>query len=597
MSTSTVTIQLIPVTELRASPMNPRKRYDEAGLDELANSIRELGVLQPLVARQTADVYELACGHRRWMAAQRAGLEAVPVQVRELSDVELRLVLLTENGQRADVHPLDESDALRALLDAGLTVGQLADRLGRPVPFLRRRLLLQALTPESRACYLAGRLELGHAQLLATLGPADQAEAVQVSWLFESQGDAESSTPRAKPIREWVTWMRKVDRKLAKAPWDLADATLVKVAGACAVCPKRSGAQAELLPELAGDDTCGDATCWDRKTDAIADRQLVALKRAHPRVLQILSPASQNKRSADVVRAYSAVQTFGTDGWYPAKAEAPGAVPAVVRVGDRAGTVQWLTRTKPPERKPSSGGAKSDPNAARRNKALQDALAQARKLLAAKIPLDLTKGTTSLALVREALANGEFYGAIKKMQKAKDVASLLHVVVADFLEHLGDDWGSRTFSAKDQQEVFDTAKLLKVDLAPVVKAYEAAIAPPAAKPAATTATKPGAPAVKAKGSAPKKKAAPKKTPGPARAAYLQPMVPSAQLAVIVGAAPLARTEVTKMLWAYITKHKLQDKQNKRVIRADDALRPIFGADAINMFDMTKRVNAHLTVAA
>ena len=111
---------------------------------------------------------------------------------------------------------------------------------------------------------------------------------------------------------------------------------------------------------------------------------------------------------------------------------------------------------------------------------------------------------------------------------------------------------------------------------------------------AKTAKKKAAP--KSKGAAKKatKKAAKKKTARKPNAAFMRPVTPSATLAPVVGAKPMPRTEVTKKLWAYIKKNGLQDKKNKRMIKADDALKPVFGGKAqVNMFEMTKLVNKHL----
>jgi chromatin remodeling complex protein RSC6 len=101
-------------------------------------------------------------------------------------------------------------------------------------------------------------------------------------------------------------------------------------------------------------------------------------------------------------------------------------------------------------------------------------------------------------------------------------------------------------------------------------------------------------AKKAVKKAPAKKAAKKKTARKPNAAFMKAMTPSASLAAVVGDKPLPRTEVTKKLWAYIKKNSLQDKKNRRVINADDKLRPIFKKDSVNMFEMTKLVNKHLS---
>ena len=110
----------MPIEFLRPSPLQPRRRFDEAELEALAQSIRERGVLQPLLVRPAAGGapgYEIVAGERRWRAAQRAGLHEVPVVVRELSDQETLELALIENLQRADLSPLEEAQAFRRLIE------------------------------------------------------------------------------------------------------------------------------------------------------------------------------------------------------------------------------------------------------------------------------------------------------------------------------------------------------------------------------------------------------------------------------------------------------------------------------------------------
>lgn len=190
--------------ELRESPMNPRKRFDAAGLEELTASIREKGVLTPLLARPVPGWnvapyppgrhYEIASGHRRFRAAKAAGLEEVPVVLREMTDPELLEVLVVENNQREDVHPLEEAAGYQALMkSAGYDVARIAARVGRSAKYVYDRIKLLALTKEAQQLFLDGKFTAGHAILLARLKPEDQKRALnresgrfgRLSGLFE----------------------------------------------------------------------------------------------------------------------------------------------------------------------------------------------------------------------------------------------------------------------------------------------------------------------------------------------------------------------------------------------------------------------------
>lgn len=176
-------LRTIAVEAITPSLLNPRKRFDEAEIAELAQSLQQDGVLQPLIARPAAEAgrFELIAGERRWRAARHAGLETVPAVVRtDLDDVAVRRLMLVENVQRQDLRPLEEADACQALLDAdpGTGMAGLADLVGRSTSWIYQRLQLRRLTPACRASVEAGRLSAGHAVEIARLQPDDQDRAL-----------------------------------------------------------------------------------------------------------------------------------------------------------------------------------------------------------------------------------------------------------------------------------------------------------------------------------------------------------------------------------------------------------------------------------
>lgn len=145
----------------------PRKAFDPIKLEELAASIREHGVVQPIVVRPKENGYEIVAGERRWRASQLAGLKKIPALVREFSEAEVMEIALIENLQREDLNPLEEAEAFRVLLEEfQLTQEDLARRLGRSRPQISNTLRLLHLGGEAREAVRAGQISMGHAKVL-----------------------------------------------------------------------------------------------------------------------------------------------------------------------------------------------------------------------------------------------------------------------------------------------------------------------------------------------------------------------------------------------------------------------------------------------
>lgn len=165
-------IQEVDVGRIAPNPSQPRQRFDEEGLAELAASIREHGVLQPVIVSRTETGYTLVAGERRWRAARLAGLLTIPAIVKDRSAGSTLELALVENLQRADLTPLEEAAAYRELIDAhGLTQEAVAARVSRSRVAVANRLRLLALPPRARALLAEGSLTEGHARAL--LGCSD----------------------------------------------------------------------------------------------------------------------------------------------------------------------------------------------------------------------------------------------------------------------------------------------------------------------------------------------------------------------------------------------------------------------------------------
>ncbi len=203
-------------TAITPNPRQPRTVFDEEAMAELVHSIREVGLLQPIVVRSIApDRYELIMGERRWRAAQEAGLPAIPAIVRETKDDELLRDALLENLHRAELNPLEEAAAYEQMLDDfGCTHEELASRIGRSRPQISNTLRLLKLSVPVQRRVAAGVLSAGHARtLLGVEDPARQdalaarvvAEGISVRGLEELVAVGDGAEPATKTTRQRVS--------------------------------------------------------------------------------------------------------------------------------------------------------------------------------------------------------------------------------------------------------------------------------------------------------------------------------------------------------------------------------------------------------
>lgn len=177
----------LPVTSIRPNPRQPRSVFDEDALDELVGSIREIGVLQPVVVRPVDDGYELIMGERRWRATQAAGLDMIPAIVRQTEDGDLLRDALLENLHRSQLNPLEEAAAYQQLLDDfGCTHDELATRIHRSRPQISNTLRLLRLPPLVQRRVAAGVLSAGHARAL--LGLSDGAAIERLAQRIVAEG-------------------------------------------------------------------------------------------------------------------------------------------------------------------------------------------------------------------------------------------------------------------------------------------------------------------------------------------------------------------------------------------------------------------------
>jgi ParB family chromosome partitioning protein len=176
-------LQLLPTDLIDPSPYQPREVYNDRTLDELAASIREVGIIQPVVVRpKDHQRYELMAGHRRWLAASRAGKATIPALIRPLDDRNAAALSLIENLQREDLNPLDTAQGLQRMLDEfGVAQKDLAGLLGRSKADITLTLGLLKLLPDVQSYIRQGELTAGHGRLLYRLPPEQQKRLAKVA--------------------------------------------------------------------------------------------------------------------------------------------------------------------------------------------------------------------------------------------------------------------------------------------------------------------------------------------------------------------------------------------------------------------------------
>jgi ParB family chromosome partitioning protein len=232
----------LPLAQLQESPTNPRRRFDEHSLNELAQSFKSQGVLQPLLVRVIADdKYEVIAGARRLRAAKLAELTDVPVRVVALSDSDCVVAQLIENIQREGVHPMEEAlafDALLRLESPHYDIAAVAQKAGKSPAFVAQRQRLVELIPSIAEAFLADQIGVGHALEIAKLPQAQQEKAFDAA--FRTVWNGGKDTRVLLPLRDFTAWIEQnILLSLDSVPFDKADATLVPEAGSCAECPRR----------------------------------------------------------------------------------------------------------------------------------------------------------------------------------------------------------------------------------------------------------------------------------------------------------------------------------------------------------------------
>jgi ParB family chromosome partitioning protein len=227
----------LPIEAIERNPEQPRKRFDEERLEELAASIREHGVVEPILVRKEGGHYRIVAGERRWRAAQRAGLKEIPAVVREATEREAFELALVENLQRADLNAIEEAEAYEVLVrDHGLTQEAIAQRVGKERSTVANALRLLKLPEDVRDVVRGGQLDMGHARALLAL---EDPEAIRRT---AAKAVREKLSVRATEALVRLLTHKKEkpagDRKDTAAVRDLTQRLQRRLGARCRVVPK-----------------------------------------------------------------------------------------------------------------------------------------------------------------------------------------------------------------------------------------------------------------------------------------------------------------------------------------------------------------------
>ena len=271
----------LPISSLLPNPGQPRRHFDENALRELAASIKAQGIIQPLLVRPLAssEAYQIVAGERRWRAAQMAGLDRVPVYIRELSDKEVMAAALIENLQREDLNPIEEAEALQALREAlNLTQEELATRLGKSRPAVANALRLLQLSPAAREDLQAGRISAGHARCLLGIDEPAAAEALRLR--MQSHGMTVRETENAAAFwrsNSALPWVEEKTQNSKPAPQKISR----KKSPAFKVLQKDLSSALGCAAKISGDENGGRISLSftnKQELDALLEKFGVALE-------------------------------------------------------------------------------------------------------------------------------------------------------------------------------------------------------------------------------------------------------------------------------------------------------------------------------
>lgn len=258
-------VKEIELEKIILSKTNPRKEFNKNSLQELADSIKTSGLVNPVTVRKKGSNFELVTGERRLRAAKLLKYKSILCIIRELTDEQVLEIQYIENLQRQDIHPLDEATFIQGMLESGrFTIDSIAAKIGKSISYVSSRYRLIWLIKDAHRLYAEGKIELGHALLIAKM----QEDAQQKLLKFISQS---FRVPTVSELRVQVAGLMP---NLNEAPFNRKDKLLLPDAGSCVECKKRTGNAVDLFSEFSGNNICTDGSCYKEKVNLYMAMQI-----------------------------------------------------------------------------------------------------------------------------------------------------------------------------------------------------------------------------------------------------------------------------------------------------------------------------------
>ncbi|HKQ05652.1 MAG TPA: ParB/RepB/Spo0J family partition protein [Blastocatellia bacterium] len=342
--------RMIALTLIDPPLKNTRTTFKKESLAELTQSVKEKGIIQPILVRPVGARFQIVAGERRFRAANQAGLKEIPASVKNLSDEEALDAQLIENLQREDVHPLDEADGfLRLKNGSKLEITDIAQRLAKDARYVARRLSLTNLIEEARQDLRNDLITLAHALEICRLSPEIQTVALAACYERKSvwnakeqtyihQPDKEKPARHVKFLQAWIE--QNIHLNLTKAPFKLDDARLREDGLTCVECPQRTGFNQTLFHDIKNTDTCLNPLCFQAKIQTLVQVRMAEVETKSGKPAAYISPYYSPNRTKD---------SIGKSDYHQIdkKVDRCGyAEQAVYAEGDEVGRVTWICRER-----------------------------------------------------------------------------------------------------------------------------------------------------------------------------------------------------------------------------------------------------------
>lgn len=346
-------IREIPLAQLVPSTTNQRKNF--RGLEELTASIKDKGVLEPLLVREIKSEtkgenrFEIIAGERRYRGATRAGLETAPCRVLTLSDEEALEVQMIENLQRKDLHPLEEAEGFKHMREVlGIEERDIAQRVAKKVSYVTHRLALTNLIKEAKTDFLKDLITLAHALEICRLAPEVQTLALAACYESKNVLDEESQQwilvpDKERPavhVRYLQSWLvRNVHLNLRSAPFKTDDARLREDGLTCVECPQRTGCNTALFADIKDADTCLNPSCFKSKVQTLVQITKAEIDAKRDTPAAFITPYYSTRAEGVLTRyEYEVIERKADRCDY--------AEQAIVAEGDKSGRAVWICREK-----------------------------------------------------------------------------------------------------------------------------------------------------------------------------------------------------------------------------------------------------------